>query len=220
MSVAELYWVETKPGGRLAVAPRPRGGEWLEDEIRSWKSGGVDVVVCLMEDWELAELDLSRESETCRAQGLSFIHFPIRDRGMPESAASVCMLAQTIAQHRASDRNVLIHCRAGIGRTGLVAACCLVADGVAAGEAFARIAEARGFPVPDTEDQMRWVENFSASTESKIQCHGPRMRATQLGSALSFKIKNRHRPARSVQATHFGNKKMGRPHEAGDDDFI
>ncbi len=163
MSVAELYWVETKPGGRLAVAPRPRGGDWLEDEIRSWKSSGVDVVVCLMEDWELAELDLSGEKKTCLAQGLSFVLFPIRDRGTPESTAAMRSLVKTMSEHLASSRNVLVHCRAGIGRTGLVATCCLAAGGVPVDEAFALVAKARGLPVPDTDDQKRWVEGFAAS---------------------------------------------------------
>jgi hypothetical protein len=45
------------------------------------------------------------------------------------------------------------------------------------------------------------------------------MRAIQVASSLSSK-KNRHRPARGVRATQFGNKKkMGRPHKAGDDIF-
>jgi protein-tyrosine phosphatase len=163
MAVAEFFRVDAKLGGSLAVAPRPRGGDWLEDEIRSWKSNGIDVVVCLMEDWELAELDLSDEKKACLEQGLSFVHFPIRDRGTPESAVAVHSLVQTLSGHLTSNRNVLIHCRAGIGRTGLVAACCLIESGIVASDAFARIEEARGVPVPDTEEQRRWAEDFAAS---------------------------------------------------------
>jgi hypothetical protein len=32
---AELYWIEGPWPSQLAILPRPRGGEWLEDEIRS-----------------------------------------------------------------------------------------------------------------------------------------------------------------------------------------
>ena len=33
----ELYWIPGPWLGRLAIMPRPRGGDWLEDEIRSWR---------------------------------------------------------------------------------------------------------------------------------------------------------------------------------------
>jgi hypothetical protein len=40
----ELYWIERPWRGRLAIMPRPRGGDWLDDEIQSWRRSGVDVV--------------------------------------------------------------------------------------------------------------------------------------------------------------------------------
>ena len=55
---AELYWIEGPWPGRLAIVPRPRGGEWLEDEIRSWKQAGVNVVVSLLTNDEITELGL------------------------------------------------------------------------------------------------------------------------------------------------------------------
>jgi hypothetical protein len=44
----ELYWVEGPWSGRLAIMPRPRGGDWLEEEIQSWRRSGIDVVVSLL----------------------------------------------------------------------------------------------------------------------------------------------------------------------------
>ena len=45
---AELFWIEKVPTGRLAVLPRLRGGDWLEDEVRSLEACGVEVLVSLL----------------------------------------------------------------------------------------------------------------------------------------------------------------------------
>jgi len=53
--------------------------------------------------------------------------------------------------------NTVVHCRAGIGRTGMVTAGILLHDGMAPEEAFELISEKRGITVPDTEEQRQWV---------------------------------------------------------------
>ena len=46
---AELSIVDGPWPGRLAIVPRPRGGDWLEDEVRAWREAGVDIVVSALE---------------------------------------------------------------------------------------------------------------------------------------------------------------------------
>jgi hypothetical protein len=31
-----IYWINTPWPGRLAIVPRPRGGDWLEEEVGAW----------------------------------------------------------------------------------------------------------------------------------------------------------------------------------------
>src|SRR6516165_8724703 len=81
----ELYWIAGPWPGRLAIMPRPRGGDWLEDEVRSWRRFGVDVVLSLLTPDEIAELSLADEQELCRANGIQLLSFPITDRGVPSS---------------------------------------------------------------------------------------------------------------------------------------
>ncbi|MEZ5300547.1 MAG: hypothetical protein R3F11_07800 [Verrucomicrobiales bacterium] len=57
-------------------------------------------------------------------------------------------------------RSVVFHCRAGIGRSSTMAAAALTCFGIGADEAFARISEARGLQVPDTDEQIDWVRRF------------------------------------------------------------
>jgi hypothetical protein len=67
---AELHWIDGPWHGRLAVAARPRGSDWIEDEIAGWHHAGVDVVVSLLTNQESVGLDLEREEEICRTKGV------------------------------------------------------------------------------------------------------------------------------------------------------
>src|SRR5205823_15134454 len=71
--------------GRLAIVPRPRGGDWLEDEVGAWSQAGLDVVVSLLTQDEVVDLDLAQEAELSRAKGIKFVAFPIPDRSVPLS---------------------------------------------------------------------------------------------------------------------------------------
>jgi len=50
----DLFWIPGPWRGRLAVATRPRGGDWLADEAAGWRRAGLDVVVSLLENEEAA----------------------------------------------------------------------------------------------------------------------------------------------------------------------
>ena len=55
----DLFWIPGPWRGKLAVAARPRGGDWLEDEASGWRQAGLDVVVSLLEKEEAAQLELA-----------------------------------------------------------------------------------------------------------------------------------------------------------------
>lgn len=139
---------------------RPRAGDWLDDEISGWRAEGIDVVVSLLEREEVSELDLQREADLCRAQGMEFISFPIPDRGVPSSLREAAALIGSIETRINDGKAVAVHCRAGIGRSSLIAACALVRLGTEATAAFEAISKARGVIVPDTDGQREWVSAF------------------------------------------------------------
>jgi protein-tyrosine phosphatase len=154
------YWVDSRIC-RLAIMPRPRGGDWLEDEIRALRRDGVDVIVSALEEEEVAELELLREEDLCRAAGMDFLSFPIRDRSLPGSAKLFDAFVGSVDAHLSAGKAVVIHCRAGIGRSTMIAASLLLRRGLSSAEAFALLEKARGFPVPDTPEQREWVERIS-----------------------------------------------------------
>ncbi|HZJ43097.1 MAG TPA: dual specificity protein phosphatase family protein [Pyrinomonadaceae bacterium] len=140
--------------------PRPRGGDWLSAELRSLREQGVDIVLSLLRSEEEVELDIVEEKSLCAENELVFRSFPIIDRAVPESRSTVLELANSLLQELQSGKNVAIHCRAGIGRASLIAACVLKLHGVDVDEAFEMISRARGFAVPDTPEQHRWVKTL------------------------------------------------------------
>lgn len=156
----ELCWVDHEGKGRLAIMPRPRAGDWLLDEIAGWADEGVDLVVSLLEPSEIDELGLQREKEFCTARGIEFIAFPIPDRGVPVSFDDIARVVRRLGDWMQAGKSVAVHCRAGIGRSALVAACVMIVEGTEAGVALDRIASARGVPVPDTDQQRAWVFAF------------------------------------------------------------
>lgn len=158
-----VYWIHRKGPGRLGTLPRPHGGDWLADDMARIRAERLDVLVSLLTATEITELDPSAEPDTCRTQGIEFISFPIRDRSLPESAVRVKALVESLKERVDAGNSVAVHCRAGIGRASLVAACVLV-EGFTAEEAFDKIATARGCVVPDTAEQRGWVYRFADRT--------------------------------------------------------
>ena len=160
---ATLYWVDGPWTGKLALAARPRGGEWLDDEIAAWQRYGVKTVLSLLTPEEEEELALVDEAAEVRAHGMLFLSFPIPDRQVPSSEDNLTRILERVDRELSSGKNVLVHCQHGIGRTGLVAACLLVTKGLNTEEALKRLAAARGTPVPETPEQRQWISHYAAT---------------------------------------------------------
>jgi hypothetical protein len=178
---AEVFPIPETPAGRLAVMPRPRAGDWLEDEVASWRRSGLDVVACLLEDAEVAELGLADEPAVCERAGVRFLRLPVPDRGLPGSPAAVSELVQALAAELRAGRGVGIHCRIGVGRSALLAVCVLARLGMPVEAAWVAVGKARGLSVPDTPDQRAWAATWMAGTEhgrgsaaEPAGCTGPR----------------------------------------------
>ncbi len=157
----ELYWIGTSTPGRLAVMPRPRGGDWLEDEVRAWRQSGIDVIVSLLTDDEIAHFELAEETALSRSQKIEFVPFPITDRGVPNSGDAFDELVGRICEHIIAGRNVAIHCRQGIGRAAMVAMSALVRLGIDPEVAIRQVETARGCPVPETPELRRYILDFA-----------------------------------------------------------
>ena len=163
MPAGDYYPIREFDGLSLAIMPRPRAGDWLEDEIDQWQREGLNIVVSLLEPAEIAELEIGSEPSLCASRGIEYLSFPIPDRGVPLSVAAFDTFLAPVVKRLRSGTAVGVHCRAGIGRAGLTAACILVRAGIPYPLAFPAISRARRVKVPDTEQQESWVQKFAAA---------------------------------------------------------
>ncbi len=156
-----LYWIDGPWQGKLAIAARPRGNDWLREEIEAWKTSGINKVVSFLTMEEERALGLEDEAPLCEASGVAFMSFPIEDRSVPSDRAVAVRLIQELEQDLAKGKNVALHCRQGLGRSAMVASCLLVTAGSDAESAFQEIEHARHCPVPETTEQRDWVNHFA-----------------------------------------------------------
>jgi protein-tyrosine phosphatase len=163
MPAGDYYPIREFDGLSLAIMPRPRAGDWLEDEIDQWQREGLNIVVSLLEPAEIAELEIGAEPSFCTSRGIEYLSFPIPDRGVPPSVAAFDTFLAPVVKRLRNGAVVGVHCRAGIGRAGLTAACILVRAGIPYPLAFPAISRARRVKVPDTEQQELWVQRFAAA---------------------------------------------------------
>jgi protein-tyrosine phosphatase len=145
---------------------RPRGGEALHVEVDAWRLAGVGVVVSLLEPSETCELQLQEQATLCAEHGIEFRSFPIPDRGTPANSRELSRFIDELHDRLLAGKAVAVHCRAGIGRTGLVAACLAHRLGVPVEDVFHVLSRSRGLAMPDTTAQVEWVEHYALRRRS------------------------------------------------------
>jgi protein-tyrosine phosphatase len=149
----DIYKIELIGSGFLAVMAKPISGEWIEDEFSSIANEGILQIVSLLETHEEIEVGLVNEKVITEKNGMEFLSYPIKDRGLPNSIEEFSRLTKRLYHQIAGGKNTVVHCRAGIGRTGIFAAGVLLHCGFKPEDAFSLISKRRGVHVPDTEEQ-------------------------------------------------------------------
>lgn len=155
----KLYWLyKSRNNARLAIMARPRGNEWLEDEIVHFKKQDIGVIVSLLESSEIAELGLKDEEALCIKHGIVYINFPIPDRDIPQSKEKVEVLISGLIAKLDEGVSIAIHCRMGIGRSSIIAAAVLLKEGGKPDDIIQHVSKIRGVNVPDTNQQLEWFK--------------------------------------------------------------
>lgn len=136
---------------------RPRGGEWLEQEIEALARQRISVLVSLLDSAEVSELGLQQETTICVSRSITFLNLPIPDRDVPRAGQKIEDLIGLLGQKMSAGAVVVIHCRMGIGRSSIIAGSVLLLKGWKTEEIIGKITAVRGLKVPDTEEQVRWL---------------------------------------------------------------
>ncbi|CAH1660136.1 Phosphatase [Hyphomicrobiales bacterium] len=139
--------------GTLWLGPMPGRLRPLADDLADLNRQSVARVICLTPMDEIASKApdyAARQAEL----GFPVTRFPIGDFGVPEDHGGLKALAEAAARDLEAGRALFVHCAAGIGRTGMVATCILVALGLSGEAATATIAAAGSGPETDVQKQL------------------------------------------------------------------
>lgn len=111
----------------------------------------VGLIVCLLEDHELPP------GYAAAAWGRPVARLPVPDAGLPPDAPAFYALVERVADLVRRGKNVVVHCMAGLGRSGTFAGCVLRALGFSAEHALLLLEKTRGPHCPETQAQRAFV---------------------------------------------------------------
>lgn len=117
----------------------------LRADLAAIEAWGADALVSLLEGREFDRLGVATFPQAILATNLAWHHIPIPDMQVPGSAAMAAWARSgpVILDTLRDGGRIALHCAAGLGRTGTVAAKILVSLGVPPDEAIARVRQAR-----------------------------------------------------------------------------
>ncbi len=124
-----IYPITVDHPGLLFIMPKP-SGEWLHENMQHYRLLGVNMIISMLEPTEISELSLQNESNICADNHVEFLNFPILDRGLPDQNEFKELVCCVLAMHAGSASN-----------------------------AIEFVSQARGVKVPDTQEQLRFIEN-------------------------------------------------------------
>jgi len=165
--------VDTPAGGAIGLTFCPgkkdgaaMTGAWNRDlrtdleAIRSWPAS---TLVTLIEDHEFDLLGVPDLGTMASKVGLEWLHLPIRDVSVPDSRFESAWIESgpVLISRLQRGENLVIHCRGGLGRTGLVACQLLVEMGCESEAALKAVRVARPGTV-ETRMQEQYVRELRA----------------------------------------------------------
>lgn len=141
--------------GKLAAMPLPGKNRPLEDDAAFLDQEGIQVLVSLTED--------PPDGNVLSSEGIDQFHIPVKDFTPPTLEQMIDFVA-VVDRASADGRPVGVHCTAGLGRSGTMAAAYLVAVGSTADDAMAKVRQLRpgSIETPEQEDAVRSFERHLA----------------------------------------------------------
>ncbi|MVN85592.1 protein-tyrosine-phosphatase [Deinococcus sp. HMF7620] len=173
-SPIRIDWVPTGlwPGQLgLTFAPGKKGGSVYQPgvthdrdmltDMRTLAQQGAGVIAPLLEDFEFDLLGMDGYHDAAGTHGLEVVPYTIPDGRAPHDPDDFASYLDELMTHLLEGRRVIVHCRGGLGRAGLTAACLLVQAGMDADSALALVRQARSPHAVETAEQEAFLQAFA-----------------------------------------------------------
>ena len=147
--------------GDLIISSCPGIGKGLLKDIETIKELKIDTLFTLIDDAELNSLGGKGLSQLLEINQIRWHQLPISNFSIPEKKQKD-LLIQTVKElvdDLINNKNILIHCMAGLGRSGMVAAIVLREIGVNTQLSISTIRDARPGAI-ETTSQVDYIVNF------------------------------------------------------------
>lgn len=115
----------------------------LHQDMKCIQTHNIDCIICLIEDFEFDKVQITDYPERVAKAGIDFIHYPMIDHYIPTDLDSFHELVLLTCDLLHSGSQILIHCRGGVGRTGVLCACVLIHYGFSADGAILKVRQNR-----------------------------------------------------------------------------
>lgn len=146
--------------GRMFLAAMPGRSGGIAADLDRIAARKIDAVLSLADPAEVIELSPDYAKAWTSGQGLPAdrLSHPIPDFGIPQDMESYRNVTHQIAERLRRGDRVLVHCAAGIGRTGMTAIAVLCALGLDPDRARQRVADAGSGP--ETPAQKAFLQEL------------------------------------------------------------
>lgn len=133
--------------GKKQPATKEGGIDWDRclhtDLIRIKSEYEIDCIVCLLEHHEFDSLKIYDYPEVVREYNFDIIHYPIRDKDIPENMEKFHELVKNVHGRLHEGQKIAVHCAGGVGRSGTLASTILCRSGIEPFEAIRLVQERR-----------------------------------------------------------------------------
>ncbi|WP_170791140.1 protein-tyrosine phosphatase family protein [Ruegeria lacuscaerulensis] len=152
-----IYSLRLGPG-RLGISPLPGAGGAYAADLKTVQDWRPDLVISMTTSSEMKNLGAAAFGVDLERLGVEWAHLPVQDFGAPDARIQAIWpdVSQRARAFLSGDGGILVHCRGGCGRSGMVALRLMTDSGLPADTALQMLRTVRPCAV-ETEAQMVWA---------------------------------------------------------------